>query len=395
MKILVAAASAAGSISGLQRHALNVARCLLLRPEISAIHFVLSPWQSYFTQVAGLPADPRLQIHIADIRPSSLSRNFWYIHRLPQMAARLEVDLVHFTYPMPVNASAFHCPTLLTLHDFYPYEIPMNFGFPKFLFNRAVLWQCVRKADAIACVSDATRACLKRYVPAWVWEKATRVFNCVEPETSVSAQSPIPGWRGEPFLLCIAQHRRNKNIPTLIRAFNRLRRSGEIDPRATLVMIGMDGPESGRIRKLVTTYGLGTSVRFLSRLTEPELQWCYRNCETLVAPSLTEGFGLPVAEGLLAGCKVVCSDIPAHREIADGHCHFVKLDENADEALAAAIAAVMRASGGGPVTLPQFSAPTLGEEYVNLYRRVVASPLRESKRNARRSIGVAASESRS
>ena len=45
MKILIAAASFAANISGLQRHAFNMARCLLGAPEIEAVHFVVAPWQ--------------------------------------------------------------------------------------------------------------------------------------------------------------------------------------------------------------------------------------------------------------------------------------------------------------------------------------------------------------
>ena len=157
MKILLAAASFASKMSGLQRHALNVARCLLLEPEVSALHLVIAPWQHHFVQAAGLDSDSRVVTHIAKMDKSSVSRNLWYYRDLPELAARLEVDLVHFSYPMPVNAAAFSCPTLLTLHDLYPYEIPMNFGFPKFIFNRLILNQCLRNADAIAC-SAAVRA---------------------------------------------------------------------------------------------------------------------------------------------------------------------------------------------------------------------------------------------
>ena len=38
--------------------------------------------------------------------------------------------------PCPSMAASFSCPTVVTLHDLYPYEIPLNFGFPKFIFNR-------------------------------------------------------------------------------------------------------------------------------------------------------------------------------------------------------------------------------------------------------------------
>ncbi len=395
MRILVAAASFSTSISGVQRHALNLARCLLLRPEVSALHFVLAPWQCNFAQAAGLPSDVRLKIHIANINRTSLSRNLWYYRRLPGLAAQLEADVVHLSYPMPLRAAAFRCPTVVTLHDLYPYEIPMNFGFPKFIVNRIALKQCLRSADAIACVSEATRMRLKQYAPPAIWQKASRIYNCVEPEPVSAMQSPIPGWRSEPFLLCVAQHRRNKNIPTLIRAFHRLLRSGDIEPDSKLVVVGMGGPETGKIRRLVAASGLEDSVHFLEALTEPQLQWCYRHCQALVAPSLTEGFGLPVAEGLLAGCRIVCSDIPAHREIADGHCQFVSLRRYAVEALAATIMDTLRETAREPVSLPQLSATALAEKYMALYRRLATSAVPVQNARVAGSINIATSESQS
>ena len=132
--------------------ALPVAASQIFRP----VHLVVAPWQRHFLEAAGFRSDLRLVAHIAKMDKSSLSRNLWYYRELPELANRLGADLVHLTYPMPVNGAAFACPTVVTLHDMYPYEIPMNFGFPKFIFNRMILNQCLRKVDAIACVSDVT-----------------------------------------------------------------------------------------------------------------------------------------------------------------------------------------------------------------------------------------------
>jgi glycosyltransferase involved in cell wall biosynthesis len=395
MKVLLAAASFATNISGVQRHALSLARCLLLRPEVSALHLVVAPWQSDFAQMAGLSSDTRLSTHIADISHNAVSRNLWYYRRLPELAAQLQADIVHLSFPMPCNGLAFNCPTVVTLHDMYPYEIPMNFGFPKFIFNRMILQQCIRSVDAIASVSDATRNRLKQYAPASVWKKAVRIYNCVEPEPVSATESPIPGWKGEPFLLCVAQHRRNKNIATLIRAFHRLMRSGEIELGFKLVIVGIRGPETGNIQRLVAECGLNGNVEFLQGLTEAALQWCYRHCAALVAPSLTEGFGLPVAEALLAGCPVICSDIPAHREIAEGCCHFVSLLTYPVEALAATITDTLHEPKEEAISIPRLSASGLAEQYIALYRRLVTSSALVQSGKAASTINISTSESQS
>ena len=392
MKILVAAASYASNISGIQRHACNVVRCLLQQQDVSFVHLAIAPWQSKLVQAAGVKPNARLSTHIAEMTLSSLSRNLWHYRRLPELAAQLNVDLVHLTYPVPVDAAAFHCPTVVTLHDMYPYEIPMNFGFPKFIFNRLILKQCLRNVDAIACVSDITRLRLEEYSSAAVGRKGVRIYNCVEAQPDCASQSPLPNWDGGPFLLCVAQHRRNKNLPLLIRAFDRLLRSGQVASNMKLVILGITAQDTRNIYKLVSTLRLRENICFLEGLSERELQWCYARCEAVVAPSLTEGFGLPVAEGLLAGCRIVCSDIPAHREVADGQCRFVALDRNAEMRFADAIVESLKVPKRNPAAFPQFSAQVLAKQYVSLYRQLITSAVPLENASTSPSISVAASE---
>jgi glycosyltransferase involved in cell wall biosynthesis len=110
---------------------------------------------------------------------------------------------------------------------------------------------------------------------------------------------------------------------------------------------------------------------------------------------MTEGFGLPVAEALLAGCRVVCSDIPAHREVGNGQCRFVALRRDAEEALARAISATLREPKKAPMPLPQFSAPVLAQQYLVLYRNLIASAVPMQTANLSASIKVARSERQS
>jgi glycosyltransferase involved in cell wall biosynthesis len=104
---------------------------------------------------------------------------------------------------------------------------------------------------------------------------------------------------------------------------------------------------------------------------------------------------LPVAEALLAGCRVVCSDIPAHREVGDGHCRFVALQRNAEDALLEAIACTLQDPVKAPISLPQFSASRLAKQYISLYRRLGAPAAFLQNSRFPTSLPAAASEGQS
>ncbi len=324
---------------------------------------------------AGLGHDSRLHLHVAQLEADSISRNLWHYRALPELADRLQPDLIHLTYPVPVNATALRCAIVLTLHDLYPYEIPANFRFPRVLFNRLILRQCLRNVDAIACVSDATLLRLKQFAPEPVWRNAVRIYNCVEAAVPGVAKSPLPELCGRPFLLCVAQHRRNKNIPLLIRVFGSLLSRGAIHVCTNLVIVGITGPETAAIQETVAQRSLSRRVFFRDGLSDSELQWCYERCEALAVPSMTEGFGLPVAEGLLAGCRVICSNIPALLEVGGDHCQYFELGENEEEALANSISTSLKRPKPRAIALPHLSAKVLACEYADLYRQVLEKRL--------------------
>ncbi|MDQ4105207.1 MAG: glycosyltransferase family 4 protein [Actinomycetota bacterium] len=79
-------------------------------------------------------------------------------------------------------------------------------------------------------------------------------------------------------------------------------------------------------------------VLTLGFLDEADLRCVVAGATALVLPSRDEGFGLPVLEAMAAGVPVVCSDLPALREVAGGLATCVRPGDPA--ALAAALAAV-------------------------------------------------------
>ncbi|MGA1607282.1 MAG: glycosyltransferase [Planctomycetota bacterium] len=132
-----------------------------------------------------------------------------------------------------------------------------------------------------------------------------------------------------------------KDHSTIVRA---LARALPDVPFVSLDVIG-DGPLRAALESEVTTLGIGARVRFLGRRTDvPSL---LTNLDLFVSASRSEGLPLAVLEAMAAGCPILCSDIPGHREIlAEGRtARFFPVGQPA--ALAAQIvhAARMREEG--------------------------------------------------
>lgn len=370
MKLVLVAVSGNTQLSGVTRHAANLARSLLLHADLEALHLIAGPWEHSVLRDAISLEDPRLHIHSVFLDNTSIARNLWYYYDLPAIADQLHADLVHLSYPAPLNRRRLRRPAIVTVHDLYPWDIPENWGFPKVLFNRIVMKQCMASADALACVSDATLDRLRQPPFSAIAKKAVRIHNCVEPIRLRIGRSPFPQAPDAPFFLCVAQHRRNKNILLALETFAQLLRAQTIATATMLIIVGMPGPETSRIHRFIEAAGLGSNVLLLSGISESELQWCYRNCDLLLAPSRAEGFGLPVAEALLTGCRVVCSDIAPFRELGGNRCRYFRLGPHEEVAFSSAIMAALNDVRQGPFAFPQLSSEVIAAEYMALCARL-------------------------
>jgi glycosyltransferase involved in cell wall biosynthesis len=379
MKIVISVVASSGHLSGISRHAANLARCLLTRNGVTAVDLVIADWQ-YESINAAIPQDdPRLRLYCVAVPHGAIRRNLWYYTQFPALVKRLQADIVHLAYPAPVDRSAFTCPVVVTLHDLYPYDIPSNFGLAKVLFNRFILRQCLRSVDTIACVSETTSRRLAVHAPRLADRKAVTIYNCVDPGPRIAAENPFPAWDQNPFILCVAQHRRNKNIVLALRIFRRLLVEKEISAKALLVIIGIQGPETARIHRAISELNLKQQVVFLEGIDDAQLEWCYKHCEFLLAPSVVEGFGLPVVEAMFHHCKVVCSDIPAFREVGGSYCYYVPLTRSPEEAFVHAAREALMSLRFRTPTTDRYSSTRIGTAYFDLYTDLRNTPASGSR----------------
>lgn len=118
------------------------------------------------------------------------------------------------------------------------------------------------------------------------------------------------------------------------------------------------------------------SVRPIGYLSDVDLRSVMAGASALVLPSRDEGFGLPVLEALACDVPVVCSDVPALREVAGGHATLVPFGDV--EAMGAALTDAVATTIDAPTLAGRrtyaagFTWRRTAELTVEAYRRAMA-----------------------
>jgi len=316
--------------TGVCRHAVNLAQCLVKTIHIDHVTLLIGEWQKMYFEKSFDLNSPKIKTIAIDIPNTSSSRNLWFLFGLPKVAQQLHPDIIHLAFPLPFIRRWFDRPLVSTIHDLYPYDYPENFGYPQVWFNQLFLKQCVYSSDGLTCVSKTTLNSLSQYFPSINRKNQARavIYNYVNFDSkSLIVPSDIEACPPSNFILCVAQHRKNKNLDLLIKAFAQLVER-KTYPSLKLILVGGTGPETENLENLVNVLSLRSEVLFLSALSDQELCWLYNNCQVFAIPSSTEGFCLPLVEALFFGSRVVCSNISIFREVtevASDRCQFFNL----------------------------------------------------------------------
>lgn len=146
-----------------------------------------------------------------------------------------------------------------------------------------------------------------------------------------TARYSLPGL---PVVLVVGSREPRKNHLAVLHAAELAWRRGH---RFSLLFMGgrawEEGPFHDQVARLRRD---GRSIDILTGLSDEEISAAYQLARFSVFPSISEGFGLPVAESLALGTPVITSNFGSMKEIADGG-GALQIDPRDDHALAEAM----------------------------------------------------------
>ena len=145
----------------------------------------------------------------------------------------------------------------------------------------------------------------------------------------------------KPYFLFVGSIEPRKNVDTLLSAWESLPVSFRDEHE--LVVAGLPGWRSDTTTKrLMQANSEKQGIRYLGYVPEPDLPALTAGAAAFVYPSLYEGFGIPVAQAMAAGCPVITSNVSSLPEITGGAA--ILIDPRSVAELSAAILRVGESS---------------------------------------------------
>lgn len=301
---------------------------------------------------------------------SPLSRPLTAGAYLPRMLLE-NCDLIFgANYFLPRLMSAVARRRVITIHDLTYKRFPELLQRETLDNLEAEMDREIARADAIICVSEATREDLLHFYDV----DPGRVF-AIQSGTIIDSTTVDEGVDRLPsrYILFVSTIEPRKDLDTLLRSFEILKSRGEY--AGDLVIVGKVGWKSEPTMEAIRRSRWTESIHHLDYLSRNALTSAYRRAEVFVMPSLYEGFGFPILEAMAQGVPVIAANSSSLPEVGgDAAVYFQPRDA---EALAASIREVTSDDGlrsellaRGKIRIEQFSWKNAAAQTMKVFHRV-------------------------
>ena len=298
--------------------------------------------------------------------------DIWFYQSLPKLLQKHKIELFHATaLGAPLHLSDI--PWIVTIHDLVGLEKPLTLPF---FFRQYLNWQtglAMKNATHLITTTKSVSSDITRHFPDH--PPVTVIPLGYEKKGGVSITSN-PGLAiKNRFILFVGTLEKRKGLLHLLEAFRILREdlTGET---LDLVLCGKVDTKNKKLQKAIRRSPYQENIHTAGYVTEAQLQSYYKHSSLTVAPSLYEGFGLPVLEAMQGNAPILANDIPVFHETGGNLLHFTSFQD--PRAAATSMARCLKEDGNAKDLFPQyqkhlcqFSWRTLAESTLDLYLKTI------------------------
>jgi len=297
--------------TGVGRYTSNLSRSIL-KTDSKNDYYLYTPGRVGNADVAEIEGSD-LEKPAVFIQNNTL-RILWEQMVLPMYSRKDRLDLFHYT-DHALSLLFRKCPIIITVHDIAYLRLPNLLNTSRKVYKKNILQISIKKAEVIIVDSYATKKDIVEYFG--IREGKIRVihlgvegrFRPINNVESFRLKNNLPS----KMILNVGTLEPRKNVVSLIKAFNELRKKGFKDYK--LVIAGNKGWLYEEIFKEVIHSDLEREVLFLGVVKDKDLPVLYNCADIFVYPSLYEGFGLPPLEAMACGIPVITSNTSSLPEV--------------------------------------------------------------------------------
>ena len=249
-------------------------------------------------------------------------KSYWRSKSIVRDLFTNKIDIYHgLSHELPLGIEKTNIKTVVTIHDLIFIRYPNLFRtIDRKIYYKKFKSACDR-ANKIIAVSQQTKQDIIDFflIPEEkiqvVYQGCNKIFQDEISENikqGTRAKHNLP----ENYLLYVGSIEERKNLLTLLKVLKEL-------PNQKLVVIGNGKGYKIKCLRFIAKHNFSDRIIFLSELHLEEMASIYQNAQTLIYPSIFEGFGIPILEALFSKTPVITSEGGCFSEAGGPHSKYI------------------------------------------------------------------------
>lgn len=268
---------------------------------------------------------------------------------------------------VPAHVLPFFAPkrSFVTIHDVAFRKVPAAYDWRARWYLNWSTRRAVKKCEMVFVPTKSVAEDLKQFYGA------KRVKVVPHGPLSVDQTTPVScvPFETDPYFFYVGRIEEKKNLGLILDAWKIVQQKY---PKVYCVLAGAPGNAYEALKARIEEENLHVNLR--GYISEAEMVLYFRQATGFLFPSLEEGFGFPVLSAFEANCPVICSDIPALREVAGNAALYVGVHDA--EGLAREVLQLLekptlreRLAEAGSERLREFSWKKAAEKLSSVFRQ--------------------------